>query len=123
MSEDRRHFQRVHFDGLARLAWDGRAPITVQVENLSLKGVLISGLAPGQSPQQGQRAELDISLSPKANVKMSLEVAFVSGGRLGASWVEIDIDGMTHLRRLIALNLGDAERVDEELTEMLHAEE
>jgi hypothetical protein len=122
MSEDRRQFQRVHFDGQARLAWDDHQPINVQVENLSLKGVLLSGLEEGNGPEAGERAELDISLSPEASVKMALEIAFSAGGRLGASWVEIDIDGMTHLRRLIALNLGDAAQVDEELTEMLHRE-
>ncbi|MEE4295412.1 MAG: PilZ domain-containing protein [Wenzhouxiangella sp.] len=122
MSEDRRQFQRVHFDGQAKLQWDNHSPVTVQVENLSLKGVLLSGLEGKSTPEAGQQARLEISLSPDALVDMALEIAFVANGRLGASWVEIDIDGMTHLRRLIALNLGDAEQVDEELFEILHRE-
>ncbi len=119
MSEDRRQFQRVHFDGKAELEWDEHPAVIVQVENLSLKGVLLSGLDENNTPGVGQRAKLAISLSPEASVQMALEIAFVTAGRLGASWVEIDIDGMTHLRRLIALNLGDAAQVDEELNVML----
>lgn len=122
MSEDRRQFQRVHFDGQAQLEWDDHPALSVQVENLSLKGVLLSGLGEGSVPVTGERAKLEIRLGPEASVDMALEIAFVAGDRLGASWVEIDLDGMTHLRRLIALNLGDAAKVDEELIEMLHRE-
>ncbi len=122
MSEDRRQFERVHYEGTALLNWDGHEPISVEVENLSLKGVLLRNLPEGEAPVAGESAKLAISLSPEASMNMSLEIAFVSGSRLGAKWVEIDVDGMTHLRRLVALNLGDAARVDEELTQMLHAE-
>ena len=121
MSEDRRQFQRVVYECPAMLAWGGNPPVAVEVENVSLKGVLIRNLPTGSQPRAGQRAELKIELSPEAAIRMSVEVAFCTQGRLGAHWVEIDVDGMTHLRRLLALNLGDAEQVDAELSEMLHS--
>lgn len=121
MSEDRRQFERVHYEGEALLDREGHPPVSVEVENLSLKGVLLRNLPVGLAPAAGERARLAIRLSPEASMNMSLEIAFFSGTRLGAKWVEIDVDGMTHLRRLIALNLGDAARVDEELAQMLHA--
>jgi hypothetical protein len=122
MTEDRRQFERVDYQGEAILTWGGHPPVTVEVENLSLKGVLLRNVPEGQAPATGETAKLAISLSDEAQVNMSLEVAFLSGSRLGAKWTEIDVDGLTHLRRLIALNLGDAARVDEELAQMLHPE-
>ncbi|MFP4207646.1 MAG: PilZ domain-containing protein [Wenzhouxiangella sp.] len=120
MGQDRRQFQRVPYECTALLFWEGREPVGVEVENLSLKGVLLHGLPKGQGPVPGQAAQLEIRLGPEAAMNMALEIAFVDGTRVGASWVEIDIDGMTHLRRLLALNLGDAELVDAELARMLH---
>lgn len=122
MTEDRRQFQRVVYECPALLAWEDHTPVSVEVENVSLKGVLIRGLADASVPAPGQRAHLEMQLSPQASIQMSLEVAFCAHGRLGAHWIEIDVEGMTHLRRLLALNLGDAEQVDRELTQMLHPE-
>ncbi|MEE4638839.1 MAG: PilZ domain-containing protein [Wenzhouxiangella sp.] len=122
MSEDRRQFQRVTYECPASLAWQGQAPLPVEVENLSLKGVLLRGVPEDLSPRPGQSAQLEVTLAPDASMNMALEVAFSSGTRLGASWVEIDLEGMTHLRQLLALNLGDATQVDAELSRMLHAQ-
>ena len=122
MTEDRRQFERVHYEGEAVLSWGDHPPVTVVVENLSLKGVLLRNLPEGSAPAKGETAKLAITLSHEAQMNMSFQVAFLSGTRLGAKWTEIDVDGMTHLRRLIALNLGDATRVDEELAQMLHPE-
>ncbi|MFW5816785.1 MAG: PilZ domain-containing protein [Wenzhouxiangella sp.] len=120
MSEDRRQFQRVTYECPARLAWAGQEPVAVEVENLSLKGVLLRGLPEKHALKPGQSAQLEIRLAPEVSMSMALEVAFSSATRLGACWVEIDLEGMTHLRRLLALNLGDAEQVDDELARMLH---
>ena len=122
MSEDRRQFQRVIYECPAMLSWGGQEPVPVEVENLSLKGVLLRNLPEGKGPNTGQSARLEVSLAPDATMSMALEVAFCEGTRLGASWVEIDVEGMTHLRRLLALNLGDAEQVDTELARMLHTQ-
>lgn len=120
MSEDRRQFQRVTYECPAMLSWGGQESLAVEVENLSLKGVLLRGLPEGQGPRPGQSAQLEVSLAPDVAMSMALEVAFSSENRVGARWVEIDVEGMTHLRRLLALNLGDAEQVDAELAHMLH---
>jgi hypothetical protein len=122
MSEDRRQFQRVTYECPASLGWQGQAPIPVEVENLSLKGVLLRGIPEELSPEPGQAAQLEVRLAPEVSMNMALEVAFSSGTRLGASWVEIDLEGITHLRQLLALNLGDAAQVDAELARMLHAQ-
>lgn len=120
MSEDRRQFQRVTYECPATLSWDSQPAVAVEVENLSLKGVLLRGIPGDRAPGPGQSAQLEVSLAPEATMRMALEVAFSSGTRMGASWVEIDVEGMTHLRRLLALNLGDAALVDAELARMLH---
>ncbi len=122
MSKDRRHFQRVTYECPALLELEGREPVAVEVENLSLKGVLLRQVPAECMPEPGQSANLELQLAPEVAIRMALEVSFCGDGRLGAHWVEIDVEGMAHLRRLLALNLGDAEQVDRELAHMLHPE-
>ena len=120
MSEDRRRFERVTYAGPAILRLKDQAPAEVEVENLSLKGVLLRGVPADLEVSSGDAGELEIQLSPEAEIRMSMEIVFCSNQRLGANWFEIDVEGMAHLRRLLALNLGDAEQVDRELARMLH---
>lgn len=116
--QDRRLYHRVSFHQSATLDWDGQEQ-TVRVENLSLKGVLLSGVVAPDGLKTGQTARLNIDLADDSAVEMTIEVVFVRGDQLGARWTVIDLDGMTHLRRLIALNLGDASVVDQELSLIL----
>lgn len=116
--QDRRHYHRVSFQQDARLSW-GEYSETVRVENLSLKGVLLSGVPTLEGLDAGERARLTIDLADDFSVAMTIELVFLRGDQLGARWVEIDLDGMTHLRRLVALNLGDANVVDQELSSIL----
>lgn len=120
MTIDRRYFQRVKYSCPAMLKLKGGEARTVEVENVSLKGVLLREIPFDCRAHPGQSADLEMQLAPDVEIVMSLEVVFFADGRLGARWVEIELDGMTHLRQLLSLNLGDAELVDRELATMLH---
>lgn len=120
MNEERRRFERVAYECPAVLQVDGQDSVRVEVENLSLKGVLLHGVPSDLGVSAGDAGSLTMQLAPDAEIRMSLEVVFYADRRLGAHWFEIDVDGMAHLRRLLALNLGDAEQVDRELARMLH---
>ncbi len=73
--------------------------------DISLKGALV-----------GRRLRLEVRLadSPLA-IRMETEVAHCDEGRLGLHCVAIDLDSMTHLRRLMELNLGDPALLEREL--------
>lgn len=114
---DRRRFRRIAFDARTTLAQNGwNWP--VQLVDLSLKGLLV------QRPEywQGNRAELfdvDIRLDPQAHIKMQVRLTHDDDGQLGFVCEHIDLESISHLRRLIELNLGDQEELERELGALL----
>ncbi|UXV19010.1 PilZ domain-containing protein [Pseudomonas fluorescens] len=114
---DRRRFRRIAFDARTTLAQNGwNWP--VQLVDLSLKGLLV------QRPEdwQGNRAELfdvDIRLDPQAHIKMQVRLSHDDDGQLGFVCEHIDLESISHLRRLIELNLGDQEELERELGALL----
>lgn len=114
MSAERRHFARVTFDSPARLT-HATAQSDVTVLDLSFKGALVS--RPDDATfTLGAACELTVMLAGvETAIAMSVEVAHVEPGRLGLLCRSIDLDSMTHLRRLIEVNLGEADLLDREL--------
>ena len=49
---------------------------------------------------------------------MDVTVAHLNGTCVGVRCDKIDIDSASHLRRLLELNLGDADLLSRELTEL-----
>lgn len=93
------------------------------VHNLSLKGALLLCEHDLQA-KGGDLAELGLELSGgQAVVRMKGTVAHVEhasdGTRIGLACQEIDLDSITHLRRLLELNLGDPALLERELAAML----
>ena len=50
---------------------------------------------------------------------MNVKVAHVEGRYAGLVCEGIDIDSVTHLRRLVELNLGDPDLLDRELSSLI----
>jgi hypothetical protein len=105
--QQRRHFSRVLFNARATLSGDTHAS-PCEVLDLSLKGALVR-VADSQdwSPEASCRLELALDGGPQANICMSAQVAHREGQVIGLHCVAIDLDSITHLRRLVELNLGD----------------
>ena len=114
MSTERRHFSRIAFAGPAQLVTvEQRLP--VQVLDLSLKGALLL-LPEDASVEPGALCLLDLPLAPhEGRITMAAQLAHVSGGRAGLLSLGIDIESITHLRRVIELNLGDASLAERDL--------
>ncbi|KAF2409806.1 PilZ domain-containing protein [Pseudomonas antarctica] len=114
---DRRRFRRIAFDARTTITQNGwNWP--VQLLDLSLKGLLV------QRPDdwQGNRAEsfgVDIRLDPEARIKMQVRLAHDDHGQLGFVCEHIDLESISHLKRLIELNLGDEEELHRELAALL----
>ena len=114
---DNRRFSRVNFKGKAHLEIGSHSCAT-EVLDLSLKGALIK--KPADWPRSLPKImELRISLNDfPVELIMEVSVAHQSAKTVGLHCEKIDIDSVSHLRRLLELNLGDAELLSRELTEL-----
>lgn len=114
MDSNRRHFSRIHFSTPGRLFFP-EGECSVEVHDLSLKGALIK---PEGNPglALGQRCTLKVALAAAGeSIRMEALVAHEEAGCIGLRCVEIDLDSITHLRRLVELNLGDESLLHREL--------
>ncbi|WP_263224810.1 PilZ domain-containing protein [Pseudomonas alabamensis] len=110
--DERRRFQRIAFDATTHLRQDGLT-WDVHLLDLSLHGLLVE--RPAQWDADTTRAlEAVIELSDKAQVVMQVELRHEESNHLGFACETIDVDSMTHLHRLVELNLADQEAMRRE---------
>ena len=114
---DNRKFSRILFSSKARLIQAG-LQFDTDLLDLSLKGALI------RRPAQWQTGHNEIALlqvvleGSELQLDMEVTVAHVHDESLGLRCERIDIESASHLRRLIELNLGDADLLSRELSEL-----
>ncbi|MDT3671945.1 MAG: PilZ domain-containing protein [Aromatoleum sp.] len=114
----RRLYSRIPFRTTATFSM-GDVTVDCELCDLSLKGALVKpdGLPP---LVPGQHCELELRLDDRETViRMGASVAHAEHGRVGIVCREIDLDSLTHLRRLLELNLGDSEALYTELAALL----
>lgn len=116
-SSDRRQFWRASFHSPATLRGEA-GDSAVEVLDLSLKGALVEVPA-GWSGAAGNACELHLPLSEDIAIVMEARVAYRDGTRAGLRCEHIDLDSITHLRRLVTLNSGDPEQLERELAHLL----
>ncbi|MBA1261432.1 PilZ domain-containing protein [Stutzerimonas sp. NM35] len=112
-SSERRRFQRFAFDAETELI-QGARHWAVKLHDLSLKGLLVHRPA-DWDVEPAQSLEARIRLSDDAEVRMSVEMTRTDGALIGLVCRHIDVDSISHLRRLIELNLGDEALLEREL--------
>ncbi|MCK0537476.1 PilZ domain-containing protein [Alcanivorax quisquiliarum] len=113
--KDKRRFTRTPFDGEAHLTAQGTL-FNVEVLDLALKGVLIT-MPPGVTMTPGETCQLDLLLEDSdIRIPLAAEVRRVERDMAGLEFTRIDLDALRHLRRLLALHLGQDEMLspDEE---------
>ncbi|HEX9052102.1 MAG TPA: PilZ domain-containing protein [Anaeromyxobacter sp.] len=117
-SDERRHFSRVTFHRPAEL--DVRiAQGTCEVLDVSMKGALVE-VPHGFPAHVGQACTLTIRLDAgDAQIRMEGEIVHREGTQAGIRCVEIDLDSISHLRRLVELNLGDEDVLHRELSALV----
>jgi hypothetical protein len=120
MTDERRQHARIAFHAPARLVL-GERSLDVVVLDLSLKGALIR--LPASTPvSEGASGMLHVLLNecePGDQISMQTRVAHVEGLQAGLLCISIDIDSVTHLRRLLELNLGDPALLERELSALI----
>ena len=119
---EKRRFSRISFDADVQLV-DAKGSWHSQLIDLSLKGALIA--APQDwNGQPGEHFLLEMALDSdeKMVIRMEVSVAHVENDHIGFRCEHIDLDSISHLRRLVELNLGNAELLDRELSALVGPE-
>lgn len=114
----KRNFRRIDFRSDASVRSNGREQ-SCKLVDLALQGALFD--SPTRLPLAiGQHAELSIFL-PESDVCLNFKAKLIhqSGSLYGFLFVSRDDVSMGHLRRLLELNIGDAEEVEQEFIHWL----
>lgn len=116
-TEDRRRFKRIAFDALTTLT-QGDQQWEVTLLDLSLKGLLMSRPADWAADPTVPFV-VAITLGKDAPIAMEAELRHDNNGQLGFQCTHIDLDSISHLRRLVELNLGDEAELGRELNALV----
>lgn len=109
-----RKFSRIPFDVTATLRDDTDTWETGLLD-ISLHGALIK-IPESFESKPDQLYQLTIHLEGGPDIGMDVEIAHSEKGELGLNCKDIDVESITHLRRLVELNLGDPELLERELS-------
>lgn len=116
-ANERRKFSRILFDAHVELA-QGEFHWRASLLDISLKGLLLQQTLPVEV-LHNQPILVKILLSDSTCIAMSVMLAHQHHNQTGLMCTSIDIDSVSHLRRLIELNLGDASAAERELSELI----
>jgi hypothetical protein len=111
MTDERRHFNRVVFNTTATFYVD-KKKVQCQIIDVSIQGVLLK-LLEDNEVEVGAEYQLDIPLGDRKEIiSLELELMHQNERTLGLMCTHIDLESITHLRRLVELNLGDSELLE-----------
>ena len=114
---EKRRFKRIPMDAPARIDCGDRQWQTTLID-ISLKGALIT--VPDGWTSSSERCHLEVLLEPGVAIAMGGTVAHCNEQRLGFRCDHIGLESITHLKRLVQLNLGDEALLERELSELMH---
>lgn len=120
---ERRRFSRIEMPARAHIKTEtGSLYPNVHVVDISLHGVLIE--EPNSwSAELGTPCHIDLMIgSDQVVLQVEGLVAHIDKDHIGFSFEKIDIDSISHLKRLVALHVGDEAILHRELSALIHAE-
>ncbi|MDH5394553.1 MAG: PilZ domain-containing protein [Gammaproteobacteria bacterium] len=116
MTDEKRHYQRVAFDAEVVMEC-GDASWVCHLVDISLKGLLV--VFPSDVEiKLGEIYDMEFRLGVDAVIKMRVKVVHFEELLVGLEWSDIDLESLTHLRRLLELNMSSAEEMHRELSEL-----
>ncbi|MGB0494917.1 MAG: PilZ domain-containing protein [Kangiellaceae bacterium] len=118
MDNERRQYHRVNFDSVATLSGSEQI-FNCQVMDLSLHGVLLRPHGVIYAKKDVEYT-LDIPLGHDENdtlvsIQMSLKLLRQNPDNLAFECAQLDLDSITHLRRVVELNSGDPSILERDL--------
>lgn len=87
---------------------------TTRLQDISLHGALIER-PDGWEGQAGRTQRLELRVATGLIISVSAVIAHAGGRYIGYRFGRIDLDSFVRLKRLIELNLGDAETTTREI--------
>ena len=117
MQEDRRHYSRVPFEADVTIKQSGHSYKT-ELLDVSLNGLLAKTPAVYHL-RSDMPCTANINLSEGIDITMQVTLVHSSGMALGFHCTSIDMDSITHLRRLIESNLHDINAPERVLSELV----
>lgn len=116
-ASERRQFWRANFHSPVRLD-TGSGMSFVELQDISLKGALV--VVPADwSGHKDDTCRLHLDLGGDVTITLLGTIVHHEGSHVGIRCDRIDLDSITHLRRLVELNAGDAALLDRELHTLL----
>lgn len=116
--KEKRHFKRIPMDGQVELVCDDRHWHS-RLLDISLKGALIA--IPADWDGTAERCELSLNLDDTIAIAMQGSIVHTDNGHLGFRCDYIGLESISHLKRLVELNLGDETLLERELFELVHS--
>ncbi|MCX5845596.1 MAG: PilZ domain-containing protein [Deltaproteobacteria bacterium] len=112
MDQERRRRLRVpmHIDVSVLLQGD---VIQLQTLNVSLTGILCTSSNPRF--QKDDLCTVIITLNKEFQISIDSKILRVEQKETAISFISTDDESFVHLKRMLQYNIGDAERIDEEL--------
>lgn len=112
--EDSRRFTRIPFDSQVHVI-SSKGNWYSQLLDISLKGILISK-PDGWDANVNEHFQVELILNDSdIQIRMEGSVVHIEGDHVGFRCEHIDLDSITHLRRLVELNVGNTEILNREL--------
>jgi len=112
--ENKRTFSRIEFEGETSIIYKA-ITLSAELHDISLKGALVCF---NEKPPIQLRETCHVELSlPDSDIVLSFECEAVHAHEnyLGLQFISVTSETLTHLRKLIELNLGDHEKTTTEL--------
>lgn len=115
--ENRRQFTRILFSIQAQLEVEEQT-FPVSIHDISLNGALVT-TPQSDHPLINKLGTLSFVLGDgESTVSMHIAIVHQEEDETGLRCNAIDIDSITHLRRLVELNLGDEAQLNKELSQL-----
>lgn len=120
-SQERRRFTRIVFDAEAEMRCGDQRWI-VEIKDISLHGLLLSHPA-GFDASLGAEMLVETWLDSDVQLVLPVTLKRIDESYLGCACGAIELDSITHLRRLVELNLGDEGLLERELDHLIETYE
>ena len=120
--EEKRDYHRVPFKCHSQITVVDRC-YACELIDISLRGILIE-IEPENTIGLGSLCQIDIALA-NCDIHLQIDAKLVhrEDNHYGFRIEALDIDSLTHLRRLLELNFGDADEINREFFHWLHKDE
>lgn len=112
-SAERRRFQRFRFTSVLRVQHGDQARDCALLD-MSFRGFL-ARCPEGWQPAAGDRLRVEWRLAELIKLELDAVVVHAADSHMGCSWEARDAQSFAHLKRLVEMNLGDAQLMAREL--------